>query len=225
MDAEPFSFSALDKRIVAMPDGPIATLNRPRWQYWTDLGGGLGVIIGLLPSLIVQFYEPKPWMVTMALTGLTLMGALFLPGVLRGMWAFACMIRRGRQGHTAQLDHDFAEFNAIHAWLATFSRQTLEQHLRFVQVAQLRLSAKLSLMGGGLDRFGILPLILAVGVQIKAFTADSLALPLWQIVPGLFFAIGYLVGLNGVFMRVRMHMYEVLLAEALERRGVEKPAR
>ncbi len=83
---------------------------------------------------------------------------------------------------------------------------------------QTRLLAKLSLMGGGFDRFGILPLILAISVQVKAFTANSLDIPIWQIVPGLFFAIGYLVGLRASFTRVRMHLYELVLAEALERR-------
>jgi hypothetical protein len=40
----------------------------------------------------------------------------------------------------------------------------------------------------------------------------------WHILPGLFFATGYLVSLNATFMRVRMHLYEVVVAEALERR-------
>jgi hypothetical protein len=116
--------------------------------------------------------------------------------------------------------------NALQTGLTTFPRQTLEQHLRFVQVAQARLAAKLSLVGGDLDRFGILPLILAIAVQIKAFTSESMALPLWQIVPGLFFAIVYLIGLHGVFMRVRMHLYEAVLAEALQRRPpLDKPGR
>lgn len=218
MDAKHFSFSELEKKIAAMPEGPVAALNRPRWQYWFDIGGGIGVILGLLPSLLIQFLEPKWWMVTMAKAGFWMMLILFAPGFFRGIIVLALSIWRGRSEDNAQADHDFSEFNRLQVWLATFPKQTLAQHLRFIQAMQARLLAKLSLVGGGFERFGILPLILAISVQMKAFTADSLDLPIWQIVPGLFFAIGYLVGLRASFTRVRMHLYEVVLVEALERR-------
>lgn len=218
MEARTFSFTELERQIDTLPDGPAGALNRPQWQYWTDIGGGIGVILGLLPSLFIQFLEPKWWMVTMMRIGIWMTILLFLPGFLRGVWVISCSIWRGKKDDTAQLDHDFSEMNSIQAWLATFPRQMLEQHLRYIQVAQTRLTAKLSLVGGDLDRFGILPLILAIAVQIKVFTSESMAVPLWQIVPGLFFAIGYLVGLRGVFVRVRMHLYEAVLAEALARR-------
>ena len=219
MDAKQFSFSELEKKIAAIPEKPVAALNRPRWQYWLDIGGGIGVILGLLPSLLIQFLEPKGWMVTMAKAGFWMMVILFAPGFFRGIIVLALSIWRGRSEDNAQIDHDFSELDRLQVWLAKFPKQTIEQHLRFIQATQARLLAKLSLIGGGFERFGILPLILAISVQMKAFTADSLDLPIWQIVPGLFFAIGYLVGLRASFVRVRMHLYEVVLVEALERRG------
>jgi hypothetical protein len=57
MDAIPFSFAELERRLAEVSEGPIAILNRPRWQYWCDLGGGVGVIVGLLPSLLIVFFE------------------------------------------------------------------------------------------------------------------------------------------------------------------------
>ena len=219
MDAKHFSFSELEKKIAAIPEGPVAALNRPRWQYWLDIGGGVGVIVGLLPSLLSQFLALESWMITMTNVGFWMMVILFLPGFARSTGVIALSIWRGRSEDNAQADHDFAEFDRLQAWLAKFPKQTLEQHLRFIQTMQARLLAKLSLIGGGFERFGILPLILAISVQMKAFTADSLDLPIWQIVPGLFLAIGYLVGLRASFTRVRMHLYEVVLAEAIERRG------
>lgn len=226
MEARKFSFTELEQRIAAIPDGPAGALNRPQWQYWTDIGGGVGVIVGLLPSLFAQIFEPKWWMVDMARIGLWMTILMFLPGFLRSACVIARTIWRGKKEDTAQLDHDFAEMNLLQTWLATFPRQALEQHLRFVQAAQARLIAKLSVMGGDLDRFGILPLILAIAVQIKVLTTESMALPLWQIVPGLFFAIAYLIGLHGAFMRVRMHLYETVLAEASQRGAPpDKPGR
>ena len=146
------------------------------------------------------------------------MALLFAPGFIRNAWVFGRILWRGKAHDTAQFDFDFAAMNALQIWLADVPQQTLEQHLRFIRVAQERIAAKLSLMGGSLDRFGILPLILAISVQIKTLTVDALDTPLWLVIPGLFFAIGYLVGLNAAFMRVCMHLYAVVVAEALERR-------
>lgn len=218
MDAKQFSFADLEKRIAALPDGPMGALNRPRWQYWLDLLGGVGVILGLLPSALIQFMAPALWMVTMAWMGFWVMVLAFLPGVSRETWVMMRMWRRGKAQDAEQLDHDFDQMDGLQPWLSKLPRSALERRLRFIQMAQARVAAKLSLMGGGLERFGVLPLILAVVVQIKAITAESLALPLWQIVPGMFFAIVYVVGLNAAFYRVRMHLYEVTLAEALARR-------
>lgn len=218
MDAKQFSFADLEKRVAALPDGPMGVLNRPRCQYWLDLVGGVGVILGLLPSALIQFMEPKLWMVAMAWIGFCIMVLGLGPGTVRGVLAMARIWWRGKAKDAEQLDHDFAQLNVLQPWLSKLPRPALEQHLRFVQMAQTRVAAKLSLMGGGLERFGVLPLILAVVVQIKAITAESLALPLWQIVPGMFFAITYVVGINAAFYCVRMHLYEVVLAEALARR-------
>ncbi len=221
MDTERFSFSELERRIDAMPDGPIGMLNRPRWQYWLDVGGGVGMIVGLLPGLFFHLMTPQMWMLTMARIGLWMSIGFFLPGFIRAFWTLALLIRQGKRGDAAQLDHDFAAFSGLQSWLAKFPRQTVEQHSRFVQMAQTRVAAKLSLFGGGLERFGILPLLIAAAVQIKAFTSEGLDIPLWQTLPALFIVITYLIGLNGAFMRLRMQLYEAVLGEALERRPPE----
>lgn len=225
MDAGAFSFAELERRIAAMPAGPIGVLDRPRWQYWCDLGGGVAVIVGLLPGVFVQILEPKPWMVTMTYLGLWAMILLFAPGFVRSLWVFGRVLRRGKAQDADQLDFDLSKMNALQAWLANVPLQTLEQHLRFIQTAQVRVAAKLGLVGGSLDRFGILPLILAIAVQVKTFSAAALDIPLWQLLPSLFFAIGYLFSLNASFMRVRMHLYDTVIAESLARRQSDTPPR
>jgi hypothetical protein len=217
-DPKHFSFSELERRIAALPEGPVEVLNRPRWQYWLDIAGGLAMIVGLLPGLFIQFFEPKQWMVTMTQYGVWATAGFFLPGFIHNIWSFMRLAWSGKRGDAAQLDHDYAALSDLQPWLATFPQHMLEQHLRFIQAAQARMAAKLSLMGGGLDRFGVLPAILAVTVQIRMATTEKLDFPLWQTVPALFFAILYLIGLNAAFMRVRMSLYEAVLAESLQRR-------
>ena len=77
------SFADLEKRVAALPDGPMGVLNRPRWQYWLDLVGGVGVILGLLPSALIQFMEPKLWMLTMVRIGFWTMLIGFVPGIVQ----------------------------------------------------------------------------------------------------------------------------------------------
>ncbi len=45
------SFVELEARIRALPEGPVAALNTPKWLYAFNAVGIAGIVIGLLPSL------------------------------------------------------------------------------------------------------------------------------------------------------------------------------
>ena len=225
MDANAFTFTELERRIAAMPDGPLAVLERPRWQYRLDLAGGVAIIVSLLPNVLILMMTPAWWMVTMAKIGLGAMIVCFAPGFIRNVWVFARIVRQGRAHDVAQLDSDYDALHALQAWLTDIPQSALERHLRYIQMRRAQLAEKLSLLGGGLDRFGMLPLILAIAVQLKAFVDEDFSTPLWQIIPGIFLAIGYLVCLNASFLRVRMHLYEAMLVEALARREGKRTRR
>lgn len=73
---------------------------------------------------------------------------------------------------------------------------------------------KIGLLSGGLDKLGVIPVLIALGIQVKALT-DWGQTPTWQILIGLFLSISYLVALMGAFMRLRLQLYESVLEEAL----------
>ena len=136
MDAssELLTFAALDRRIESLPEGPVAELNAPRWQRWLDAVGYAGIVVGLLPSLLIEFIAPAGWMLGMARVGLT-MTACLLPG-------FACnvfLVLRGMAGWrpelVAQLDHDMNAMETLHAWLGRQPRAAIESHLGFARNA------------------------------------------------------------------------------------------
>jgi len=73
MDRAPLTFALLDAQIEAMPEGPVATLNTPQWiRPWTLIGVA-GAVLGLLPSLLIQWFQPAQWMVWISKAGLIVM--------------------------------------------------------------------------------------------------------------------------------------------------------
>ena len=217
MTDKSFSFSELEKRIRAIPDGPASVLNTPSWIVTLNVIGTLGIILGLFPSLLIKLMDPQMWMVGMARAGLWIAVVAYLPGFARGILVVARSMWRWRTEQTEQLDHDLGHFRALAKELAKHPAAALSEHLRFAQFVQTRLAAKLGFLAGGLDKLGVLPILFAMGVQLKAYD-DLGAIPLWQAVVALFFSVTYLVAMVGTLMRLRLQLYESVLTEALESR-------
>ncbi len=219
MQNEPLSFAALDERIRKMPDGPSAVLNTPRWLTPFNVVGTAGLIVAITPFLLIQFVEPKMWMVVMTRIGLgmTLLG--YVPGIVRGVFVIFFEFWRWRPKLVAQSDHDLAQFRELRQWLRRFSRGELEDHHHFALLSQQRLTAKLGLVQGGFDKLGILPALL--GLLLLLTNAGDLTIeallkvPLWQSFPAFMFATLYFIGMLAVLMRLRLQLYEVVLADAL----------
>jgi hypothetical protein len=122
---------------------------------------------------------------------------------------------RWRTEQLQQLDHDLEHFHSLTHELAKRPAPLLAEHLRFTQAVHTRLTAKLGFLAGGLDKLGILPILFALGVLLKAYD-DLAAIPFWQAVVGLFVVVTYLIAMMGALMRLRLQLYEAVLTEALE---------
>ena len=208
------SFSELERRICAIPDGPASVLDTPRWIRWCNVIGTIGIVLGLLPSVLIKVMDPQMWMVFVARSGLWIAVISYLPGFVRGLWVTGRSMWKWKSEQPEQLDHDFGQFRGLANDLAQHPKDVISERLRFVEAVHTRLQAKLAFFGGGLDRLGVLPLLFAVGIQVKAYS-DSSQLPLWQAGLAMFFAITYLIGMVGQLMRLRLQLYESVLCEAL----------
>lgn len=212
------SFAELEKRVHAVPDGPSAALNTPRWLYPFNIVGLLGVVVGLLPSILILYFEPKMWMLYMAKIGLAMTCLGWAPVFVRDVWVLARSLKRWKTEVGHQMDHDLAEFRGLTRWLIEFPKELLEEHLHFARDAQIRLSSKLGLLAGSMEKLGAIPILIALGVQLKLFF-DPEPIPAWQIYGAFFLAITYLIAWVGAHMRLRVQLYELLLAEALAKKG------
>jgi len=216
MDERDLSYSELERRIRALPDGPAAVLNQPGWLLIPNAIGTLGMVLGLLPSLLILFMAPKVWMVYVAKTGVWMAYLGYAPGFLWAVCVVGIGMLRWRTDQVAQLDHDLGQMRSLHRWLRSHSIEAVNEHLRFVRMVQARMAAKLGFLAGGLDKLGVLPLVVALIIQTKVYS-DWDTIPKWQVFLALFAAITYLIAFIGTLMRLRLQLYEAVLAEAVQR--------
>lgn len=211
----PLSFALLDRQIQALPEGPIASLRSPRWtRQWTVVGVA-GMILGLLPALFVQWMEPRVWMLTVSRLGLALMIVGLAPGFFRDLWVIAHELRHHRRGFVTQFDHDVAQFRALAAWLSVYPLDSLQTLARYARMGHERLESRLQLMLGGIERLGLLPLLLSLFVVLRNWR-DLLALPAWLALLAIMAAILWIIGWMGAEFRRRLQLYGFLLEEALQ---------
>ena len=214
------SFASLEARIQAMPDGSASVLKTPPVIFWLNVGGSIAATLGLLPFLLVQFFEPQGWMVRMAQVGVWGAGALYAPGFLRSLLIVAREFLHWRTNLAEQSDHDLVQFRKLRAWLLTFPRGVLEEHRNFARLAHDRLGSKLGLLAGGIERVGILPVLVAgffLLREVEGLGIESLGdVPLWQAVLAPFLIITWCIGVMAVRMRLRHELYAMLLTDALE---------
>jgi len=215
MDGLTFSFDALERRLREIPDGPSAVLNTPRWVLPFNLAGCVGILLGLLPSALILFMTPAAWMVWMAEGGLYLALAGFAPGLLRSGVVIAVSLWHWRSEQVRQLDHDLASFRELKDWLSQFSADSRMDALRFVRLCRERLSSKLGLFAGSLEKLGVLPVAAGAALQFKAWQGGIGDVPPWQAMIALFFVLSYALGLAGALMRLRLGLYDAVLEESL----------
>lgn len=218
-EGQSLTFSALEQRIAAMPDGPSSVLNTPGWLLPFQVVGTLGIIVGLAPSLMIQFMEPRQWMVVIAKLGLV-MTLAYLPDIARNTWAVFREFWRWQSKLVEQCDHDVVQFRALRGWLRSFPHGQLKELHHFAAFSQQRLTAKLGLLQGGFDKLGVLPALLALLVLLRSAGDLSLGsiseVPVWQSLLALVFAITYLISFLAMRMRLRLQLYEMVLSDALD---------
>lgn len=215
MTEQPLSFKELEAHIRAMPDGPAAIFNTPRWLLVTNTIGTLGLVLGLAPSLLIRFFEPQTWMVYLAQSGVWVGGVFYLPYFVRSIWVFARSIWRWKEEQVEQLDHDMDQFRGLAQWLSRFPQERVRQHLEFARLVHTRLTAKIGLLSGSAERLGLLPVFASLFIAIRNWE-QLLAIPLWQSMLGLFLVSTWLIAWIASLMRLRLQLYELVLADAVQ---------
>lgn len=218
------SFTELDRRLRAIPDGPAGILNMPPLQRIASMVGGVGFVLALIPIVLVRFIPAAAWMITVVQIGFSVMVVAWLPVYVLQLWTLFGSMWRWRQEQAEQLDHDRREFAALMAWLCQHPANALDECHKMVVLAHRQMVAKLGLLAGGLDRLGILPAVVAAYLFLRN-VGDPLDMPTWELVIAGFLILLWMIIVAATLMRIRLQLYETLLSEALAMKsGSRAPA-
>jgi hypothetical protein len=118
-----------------------------------------------------------------------------------------------------ELDVDYLTYHEYVSWLGNFSDAEVGRRLRYIRDRKGMMSYRLGLFTGGLERFGILPVLIALYLQFKDWSfGDWTTFGRVNMLGGLLLWALLLVYVGGWFLirlRTRLDVYEALLAERL----------
>lgn len=213
--APELTYAWLHRRVQAF----VSSNSRPpasrleRGSFWVGMGmAGIGLLVANLaqPTLVV-LWTIRTCLV-LEVVGLTISIALT---VRRHLPEF----RRPRESHADEMDADYIKWQRLVQEVRGFPREQREARLRYVSELRQRMTERMGLMYGGLQRLGVFPVLIALYLQFRdwrwgdwagAFDVNLFAgLLIWSML--LLYGMGWLL----VSMRGRLDSYVSLLEESL----------
>lgn len=200
---------ALDDYLTST-DGPKAS----RWERLSlivgAVGAGLGMLLGSTFSGKVGAFG--------ALTGLAIEVGGFGIGIWLNLKRDLPQFRHARSEHAKQIERSYEQYQQLVQRLRRFPLEQRRLRLRYVRDRRATMHERLGLFTGGMERLGILPMLIALYLQLKDWRWDG-----WNVfanitpVQGLFafmILIAYALSWHLMRLRTRVQAYELLLTEA-----------
>ncbi len=212
------SFADVDWRIedylessARRPPGPVE-----RWSF------GIGLLAAGVGSLLAMLVGGPP--------GLRIVQAA-LALECAGLWLSLClmikrewrMLRQAKRDFAEELDADYIKYRECVVWLCDYPDAEVARRLRYVRDRKSAMGYRLGLVTGGVERMGILPVLVALYLQFRDWEFGNWnALGQVNVVGGLllwalllvYVASWYVIGLKG-----RLDAYDFLLSERLQSRS------
>lgn len=184
------------------------------WERWSLIvgiaGGGLAMLLGSVLSGRAG--------VIASLSGLAVeilgIGTTVCLQVRRDWRQF----RDARREHARHIEEGYTQYQQLVQQVRAFPLEQRRLRLRYIRDRRATMHERLGLFTGGMERLGVLPLLVALYLQFKdwqwgnwnAFANITLvqgALALWILV-------AYALSWYMIHLRIRVQAYELLLAEA-----------
>jgi hypothetical protein len=183
-----------------------------RWSFYLALAAaGVGAVSGPLVG-----GNAGGWITLIALVVELAAFAVAVGLMVRREWA---QFAKAERMFAQELDQDYLMYRGYVAWLREFPRFELIRRLRYVRDRKGTMSYRLGLFTGGIERLGVLPLLVALYLQFKDWEfGDWNALSEVNMIGGLLLWGLLLVYLGSwwlIGLRNRIEVYEALLADAV----------
>jgi hypothetical protein len=121
--------------------------------------------------------------------------------------------------YAGELDADYRYFKRVVGWLKRFPAADLRRRQRFVELCRSSIGYRMGLVTGGLERLGLIPVMVALYLQLKDWRfGDWEALGRVNLLGGLLLGalcLVYVVSWRGVSLKTRLDTYDALLKEAV----------
>ncbi|MEW9623573.1 hypothetical protein [Rhodanobacter geophilus] len=211
MESSTLTFAALDKRIEDLPLHPSYQFTPSRRAGW---GSSIGFASALLALIIGKTLPNNRWALAAAIVLVVIELSAFFVAWTAQQPGFNMKPSSERREFAEILDFDMPHHEELIGWLRNFPRERLQAMSDFTGFRVERLRSKLPLLTGGLDRLGILPILVALFIQFKDMHwPPQVSWPevfLFVLLMGV-----YWLSLLQVGVRFRVELYDMLLKKAL----------
>jgi hypothetical protein len=185
------------------------------WIGWAGAGFAL-----IAASTTPRWFAPQSAL-PFVTAGLVIELAGFAISLLLMLKREVPKLLRVRQQHAQEMDSDFQSYREIIAWLERYPVDERRERFRFVRDLKNKMSYRLGLAMGGVERLGIFPVLVVLYLQFRDWEWGSWgALTEINLVGGLLiWAMVLLYGMGWMVMglKVRLDTYESLLEESLQK--------
>lgn len=135
-----------------------------KWSYRVGVGAAL---LGLSSGLLLVRWIPAIVLLPVTLTCLIVEIGGFLVGGFLSLRREYRQYSQPRLSHAREMDSDFLHWQTVIAELCMFPREDREQRLRYVSALRTRMTERMGIMSGGLQRLGPFPLLIALYLQFR----------------------------------------------------------
>lgn len=213
MNAPRLYFATLESKLAEVSAGEPPPLHVSRWERRFFWGTVLGILwlstapMLLSPSFALYIVLAAGMVIEIAgIIGLAILQA-------REILPAAC----NRRGKFAQrLDREFVMYREVVSWLRSHDLADLMSQLAFVRSRRDMMRRKLGLFAGGIERLGVLPLLVALYLQVHNFTTWPPQFTRAEIGAIWALVLAYGVGWLAAVVALRLDLYEQLLADAVD---------
>jgi hypothetical protein len=213
MNAPGLYFVTLEAKLAEVAAGELPPLHASPWGrrfFWGMVGGMLWT--SAAPALL----SPSFALNIVLVVGLLIEIVGIIGVAILQLRETLPTLRNRRATFAQRLDREFEMYREVVLWLRSHDRSDLTSRLVYVRSRRDMLRRKLGLFAGGIERLGVLPLLVVVYLQVHNFTTWPPQLTRVEIGAIWALVVAYGVGWWAAGAALRLDLYEQLIADAVE---------
>lgn len=206
-------FGVIEAKLTEFAAGEAPPLHASRWGRWFFWAMVLGILwCSAAPMLLPASFALNVIIavgVVIETVGIIGFGILQIREILPAL-------RNHRGNFAHRLDREFVMFREIVSWLRCHDVAELVAHLSFVRARRDMLGRRLGLFAGSMERLGVLPLLVALYLQIPHVTTWPPEITRVEVLAIWVLTLAYGVGWWAAGVTLRLDLYEQLLSAAVD---------